>query len=221
MAAVPLNGRSFTDLLSLQPGVAPSTTIELDTVQDVGATILEPSGTLNPGTISVNGQRETANYLQRERQRCGRGRERRHGNYSQPRCNCGVSHRDEQLRCRVWGVQRRTNQRGHKIRQQRIPRQLIRFSAQYRSGCAQLLFAHPRGLSPEPVWRNAGRPDSPRQGILLHGLSRHAADAGHRHRRDQRAVECGPHGQLIRHGGQQWQQPADGSRWGPVSSPIC
>jgi hypothetical protein len=63
MAAVPLNGRSFTDLLSLQPGVAPSTTIGADTVQDVGATILDPSGTLNPGTISVNGQRETANYF--------------------------------------------------------------------------------------------------------------------------------------------------------------
>jgi hypothetical protein len=63
MAAVPLNGRSFTDLLSLQPGVAPSTTIGSTTVQDVGATILEPSGTLNPGTISVNGQRETSNYF--------------------------------------------------------------------------------------------------------------------------------------------------------------
>ena len=32
-------------------------------MQDVGATILDPSGTLNPGTISVNGQRETANYF--------------------------------------------------------------------------------------------------------------------------------------------------------------
>jgi hypothetical protein len=61
MTAVPLNGRSFTDLLSLQAGVAPATSITSDTVQDVGASALSPSGDLNPGTISINGQREFAN----------------------------------------------------------------------------------------------------------------------------------------------------------------
>jgi hypothetical protein len=63
MTAVPLDGRSYTDLLSLQAGVAPATSITSSTVQDVGATILNPSGTLNPGTISVNGQREFANFF--------------------------------------------------------------------------------------------------------------------------------------------------------------
>jgi hypothetical protein len=63
MAEVPLDGRSYTDLLSLQPGVAPQTAITNTTVQDVGATVLNPSGTLNPGNQSVNGQRETANYF--------------------------------------------------------------------------------------------------------------------------------------------------------------
>jgi hypothetical protein len=61
MTAVPLNGRSYTDLLALQSGVVPITSITSDTVQDVGASALSPSGSLNPGTISINGQREFAN----------------------------------------------------------------------------------------------------------------------------------------------------------------
>jgi Carboxypeptidase regulatory-like domain/TonB dependent receptor len=61
MTGVPLNGRSFTDLLALQSGVAPETSITSSSVQDVGASALSPSGDLNPGTVSINGQREFAN----------------------------------------------------------------------------------------------------------------------------------------------------------------
>jgi len=52
--ALPLNGRSFIDLLGLQAGVAPATAATIQQDRPV-------SGGLNPGNISVNGQRETAN----------------------------------------------------------------------------------------------------------------------------------------------------------------
>jgi hypothetical protein len=61
MTGVPLNGRSYTDLLALQSGVAPATSITSSTVQDVGASAFSPSGDLNAGNISINGQREFAN----------------------------------------------------------------------------------------------------------------------------------------------------------------
>jgi hypothetical protein len=61
MTSMPLNGRSYTDLIPLQPGVVPVTSITSSTVQDVGASALSPSGGLNPGTVSINGQREFAN----------------------------------------------------------------------------------------------------------------------------------------------------------------
>ena len=61
MTSVPLNGRSYTDLLALQSGVVPVTSLTSDTQQDVGVSAFSPSGGLNPGTISINGQREFAN----------------------------------------------------------------------------------------------------------------------------------------------------------------
>lgn len=55
--AVPLNGRSYTDLLSLQPGVVPSAFRS----QAPDTNNRQPSGDLNAGNMSVNGQREQAN----------------------------------------------------------------------------------------------------------------------------------------------------------------
>jgi hypothetical protein len=54
MAAVPLNGRAFTDLLSLQPGVSPQSGIESSDTPT-------PSGQLNSGSVSVNGGRGASN----------------------------------------------------------------------------------------------------------------------------------------------------------------
>jgi len=54
MLALPLNGRSYIDLLGLQAGVAP------DTAGTIGGD-RPVSGILSAGNISVNGQRETAN----------------------------------------------------------------------------------------------------------------------------------------------------------------
>jgi Carboxypeptidase regulatory-like domain/TonB dependent receptor-like, beta-barrel len=52
--SMPLNGRSFIDLLGLQAGVAPTTSGSIQQDRPV-------SGILDSGNVSVNGQRETAN----------------------------------------------------------------------------------------------------------------------------------------------------------------
>jgi hypothetical protein len=62
MTTVALNGRSFTDLLSLQPGIVPMTTQQPNSIVMAGATVaIAPSGDLNPGNQSISGQREDAN----------------------------------------------------------------------------------------------------------------------------------------------------------------
>jgi Carboxypeptidase regulatory-like domain len=64
MTSVPLNGRSFIDLLALQPGVSPyqcGSTNCLDTTQGVGADETTLSGDQTNGTQSVNGGRLGSN----------------------------------------------------------------------------------------------------------------------------------------------------------------
>jgi hypothetical protein len=62
IAALPLNGRSYTDLLPIQPGVAPITSLKPNSVIMAGVTgTINPSGTLNPGNLSIDGQRESSN----------------------------------------------------------------------------------------------------------------------------------------------------------------
>ncbi len=61
IASVPLNGRSYTDLLALQPGIIPISSQQPNAVVMSGVTSTPPSGDLDPGSLSVSGQRETAN----------------------------------------------------------------------------------------------------------------------------------------------------------------
>ncbi|HLK65259.1 MAG TPA: TonB-dependent receptor [Bryobacteraceae bacterium] len=61
LASVPVNGRSYTDLLALQPGVVPASSEQPNAVVMSGCSKAPPSGDLNPGNLSVNGQRETTN----------------------------------------------------------------------------------------------------------------------------------------------------------------
>ena len=53
MTSLPLNGRSYTNLLALQPGVAP-----VSSGEGGGNSV---SGNLDPGQLSISGQREAAN----------------------------------------------------------------------------------------------------------------------------------------------------------------
>jgi hypothetical protein len=59
--AVPLNGRNFTDLMAVQPGIVPVNTAQSGAVNDAGDAATPPSGNANPGSLSISGQRETAN----------------------------------------------------------------------------------------------------------------------------------------------------------------
>ncbi len=197
MTAVPLNGRSFTDLLSLQSGVAPVTSLTAETQQDVGVSAFSPSGDLNPGTISINGQREFANSFVLN------------GSDVEEDVNMGaaiVPNLDSIAEFRIltsnFDAEYGEFSGGQievvtKSGDQRISRRWIRVPAQYRSRRPQLFFAHPRRLRPKPVRRDLRRPDHEEQSIFLLGLPGNAVDAGHRHGRDSRSL-AGRKGRRLR-----------------------
>ncbi len=58
---VPLNGRSFTDLMAVQPGIVPMNTAQPGAVIMTGVASTPPSGDANPGNLSISGQREASN----------------------------------------------------------------------------------------------------------------------------------------------------------------
>ena len=54
MTAVPLNGRSFTDLLALQPGIVPANSQQPNAVIMAGVASTPPSGGFSPGGHDVS-----------------------------------------------------------------------------------------------------------------------------------------------------------------------
>jgi len=61
LVSVPLNGRSFTDLMAVEPGIVPANTAQPGAVVMTGVASTPPSGDANPGNLSISGQREASN----------------------------------------------------------------------------------------------------------------------------------------------------------------
>ena len=75
---IPLNGRSYTDLLAIQPGVSPVTTLDAH-FGDYGRSYgnINPSGDLDPGDVSIDGPARIFQRIYGERHRRSGAHERR------------------------------------------------------------------------------------------------------------------------------------------------
>ena len=132
MTTLSLNGRSFTDLLRHSAGRVPMTTMQADSVIMAGVTgAVAPSGQLNPGNLSISGQRESANSFLVNGSDV---QERMNGGTSivpESRFLRSVPRPDEQLRSAVRQLQRRHRQRHHQVRQRPVSWQRVRLHPQH------------------------------------------------------------------------------------------
>ena len=122
-----------------------------------GVASTPPSGDANPGNLSISGQRESSNGF------------RVNGSDVEEDVNMGTSivpNLDSIDSFRVltsnFDAEYGNSSGGQvlvttKSGAAQMHGSGLRVSAQHGSRCAQLLFAGPRGLSAEPVWRHAGR----------------------------------------------------------------
>ena len=133
MLALPLNGRSYLDLLGLQAGVAPTTAGTIGGDRPVSGYIS------NAGNVSVNGQRETANAFLVNGGDVSEGRNLGAGLV--PNLDSVEEFRSDhqQLRRGIRKVQRRGDERHHQVGHEWFPRRCFRVPAQRRNGCPELL----------------------------------------------------------------------------------
>ncbi len=201
MTSLPLNGRSYTDLLSIQPGVIPVTTLQPNSVIMAGVTgTISPSGDLNPGNQSIDGQRESANGFivngvdVQEHMNGGtsiipnldsidefrvltNNFDPEYGNYNGGMVTVVTKSGSDTFHGNAFEFLRNTVARR-----------------------ARLFRSHSPHVPPEPVRRYARRPGQAPEDLFLLRLSGHAHHPGHSHRQYHGAVASGPHGQPVRSG---------------------
>ena len=207
MTTVPLDGRSYTDLLALQPGVTPATSLTSDTQQDVGVSALSPSGGLNPGTISINGQREFANAFIVN------------GSDTEEDVNSGtaiIPNLDSiaEFRILTGNVNAESGEySGGQINvvtksgTNEFHGNAFEFLRNTDLDAKNFFSPDPRNISAESVRWHLWRTDCSEKTVFLRGLPGNSHEAGHRHRIDCGAIYARPFRQSLRYG-----ESIDGSR---------